>query len=273
MTDRLHTPVEEPPSEPDFGDDAPAPQAPSQGELDLAPDASRALAGEGVDVGLEAVIGSEDRRRITSTTAAPWKRICSLEITARDGSAWSGTGWLAGERLLVTAGHNVFLHDHGGFASKVVVIAGRDGPLRPLESTATRMLSVEGWTEQQAAEADYGALLLARPLGETNGYFGFANLSDNTLANGQLNVAGYPDDLLPPGSLWHDSGPLHHPSAAFLTYQMDTGKSQSGSPIWRKVGAKRRVVGIHTGGSSAANRGVRIHQAVFDRILAWRQLQ
>jgi len=103
------------------------------------------------------------------------------------------------------------------------------------------------------------------------GFLGFSNLSDQDLQAGVLNLAGYPDDKLPLGSLWIDSGPVTPLNREFLHYRIDTGDSQSGSPIWRKVDDQRRVVGIHTGGSPQVNRGVRINSEVFARLLAWRQ--
>jgi V8-like Glu-specific endopeptidase len=78
----------------------------------------------------EVVIGRDDRVQITNTTAYPWRTICSLIITARDGSRWIGTGWLVGPRTVITAGHCVYMHKRGGWARSIEVIPGRNAVLR-----------------------------------------------------------------------------------------------------------------------------------------------
>ena len=61
----------------------------------------------------EVVIGRDDRIRVGATNKNPWRWICSLRITAKDGSRWIGTGWLAGPRTVITAGHVVYMHSRG----------------------------------------------------------------------------------------------------------------------------------------------------------------
>ena len=65
--------------------------------------------------------GRDERKKITEMEQALWNGICSLSITAADGTRWVGTGWLAGRRCVVTAGHCVYLHGHGGWAAEVGV--------------------------------------------------------------------------------------------------------------------------------------------------------
>ena len=43
----------------------------------------------------------------------PWRVHASLLITAADGSNWIGTGWFVSPRVLVTAGHCVFIKGSG----------------------------------------------------------------------------------------------------------------------------------------------------------------
>lgn len=83
---------------------------------------------------LEVVIGDDDRREVTVTKQYPWRCICSLLITAADGSNWIGTGWLVGPRVLLTAGHCVYIHTRGGWAEQIEVIPGRRGTERPFGS-------------------------------------------------------------------------------------------------------------------------------------------
>ena len=53
--------------------------------------------------------GPDDRVQITRTQNYPWRVHCSLRIVAADNSLWIGTGWFVGPRLLVTAGHVVYI--------------------------------------------------------------------------------------------------------------------------------------------------------------------
>ena len=55
----------------------------------------------------ETVCGTDQRTRVTNTTAAPFRWTCELVITLEDGSQAIGTGWFVGPRCVVTAGHCV----------------------------------------------------------------------------------------------------------------------------------------------------------------------
>lgn len=97
----------------------------------------------------EVVIGTDDRKNITSTMQYPWRSICSLKIKAKDGTNWIGTGFLIGPRTVITAGHVVYLHNHGGWAKSIEVIPGRNGSSNPYESCKSSHLhSVKGWTKK-----------------------------------------------------------------------------------------------------------------------------
>lgn len=221
---------------------------------------------------LEVVIGVDDRRQITNTTAYPWRWLCSLLITAADGSAWIGTGWLAGPRTVITAGHCVFIHNRGGWVQGIEVIPGRNGRNQPFNSCrATRFRSVRGWTEQSKRSHDYGAILLPSdcPLGEQTGTFGYAKLSDSALAGLTVNLSGYPGDK-PAGTQWFHARSIDSVTERTIVYNIDTAGGQSGAPVWRLVNGVRHVVGIHTNGDITGNSATRIVQPVFDNIKKWK---
>lgn len=222
----------------------------------------------------EVVIGTDDRVRITNTTLYPWRAICSLRITARDGSQWIGTGWLVGHRTVITAGHVVYIHSRGGWVRSIEVIPGRNGSSQPFGScTATSFRSVKGWTEKRKRSHDYGAIILPKAcdVGRRVGYFGYANYSFFTLLNMLVNLSGYPGDK-PAGTQWWHARRIKWVTSRTLVYNIDTAGGQSGSPVWRKKGNQRYVVGIHTNGSSSGNSATRITKPVFNNIKAWKQL-
>lgn len=230
------------------------------------PDLSQTLA--------EVVIGRDDRVQITNTTVYPWRIICSLLITARDGSRWIGTGWLVGPRTVITAGHVVYIHGRGGWVRSIEVIPGRNESTRPYGScTATSFRSVKGWTKKKKRSHDYGAIILPRncAYGSRLGYFGYANLSFSSLLRLKVNLSGYPGDK-PRGTQWWHARRIKWVTPRTIVYNVDTAGGQSGAPVWRLRKGKRHVVGIHTNGSMSGNSATRITRPIFRNIKKWKRL-
>lgn len=222
---------------------------------------------------LEVVIGPDDRVQIQATTNYPWRAICSLLITAGDGSRWIGTGWLISPRTVITAGHVVYIHRRGGWVRSIDVIPGRNGTNRPFGTcTSTAFRSVRGWTSGRKRDYDYGAIILPRscPVGSRVGWFGFANLSNADLSNMTANLSGYPGDK-PPGTQWWHARRLTGVNARTVVYNIDTAGGQSGAPVWRLRNGTRHAVGIHTNGSLSGNSATRINGSVFNNLMTWRQ--
>ncbi|MCP4582498.1 MAG: serine protease [candidate division Zixibacteria bacterium] len=222
----------------------------------------------------EVVIGRDDRVRITNTRAYPWRCICSLLITARDNSRWIGTGWLCGPGTVITAGHVVYMHRHGGWARRIEVIPGRNAASRPFGSvTVTHLRSVKGWTRKRKRSHDYGAIILpsSNKYGNRLGYFGFANLSFFSLMGLKVNLSGYPGDK-PAGTQWWHARRIKFVTPRTLVYNIDTAGGQSGSPVWRLRKGKRHAVGIHTNGSTAGNSATRITRPVYKNIKKWKKI-
>lgn len=223
---------------------------------------------------METVIGKDDRIQIKNTTAYPWRSICSLIITAKDGSRWIGTGWLAGPRLVMTAGHVVYMHKHGGWAKSIEVIPGRNGASRPYgQCTSSRFVSVKGWTEKGNRSNDYGGIILSKECeyGNKVGYFGIADLGFFSLLGLKVNLSGYPGDK-PTGTQWWHARRIWFVTARTLVYNIDTYGGQSGSPVWRLKNGQRHAVGIHTNGSPLGNSATRIVKPVFNNIKNWKNL-
>ena len=106
----------------------------------------------------EAVIGTDERVRITETNKLPWRLSASLLITGADNSQWIGTGWFISPRTLVTAGHVVYIKHSGvpgrdGFVKKIQVMPGRDASERALRRHQRyRVLDGEGVGETGTGE-------------------------------------------------------------------------------------------------------------------------
>ena len=222
----------------------------------------------------EVIIGVDNRVRINPTTAYPWRAICGLKITAKDGSKWIGTGWLISPRTVITAGHCVYMHDHGGWAQSIEVIPALNEAARPYQSgTSSNLKTTTGWIQSKSRDNDYGAIILPanyRP-GATAGYFGYAVKDDSYLMSAVLNISGYPGDK-GGNQQWFMALKPKSVSARVISYDIDTMGGQSGAPVWVKVGDARVCVGIHTNGHSSGNSATRIVGAVFTNLQAWKNL-
>ncbi|WP_208420165.1 trypsin-like serine peptidase [Paraflavitalea devenefica] len=222
----------------------------------------------------EVIIGTDDRVRITATTTFPWRAICALRITAKDNTRWIGTGWLVSPRTVITAGHCVYMHEHGGWPKSIEVIPGMNDATRPYGScTGTAFRSVAGWVNDKKREYDYGAIILpanCRP-GDKTGVFGFAVKDDAYLLNSYLNLSGYPGDK-GGDQQWFMARRAKSTAPRVIYYEIDTMGGQSGSPVWIKVGTARYAVGIHTNGLISGNSATRIVTPVFNNIQSWKTL-
>ncbi|HMQ32657.1 MAG TPA: hypothetical protein PKD53_18140 [Chloroflexaceae bacterium] len=229
------------------------------------PEAAELLARLGAD--------GDGRAQIAATEAYPWRCICALTITAADGSRWLGTGWLAGPRCVVTAGHCLYMPTRGGWVRQVEVAPGRGGGQQPYGAcVATSFRSVRGWAHRQRPSHNYGAIILPpdRAFGNLLGTLGYLNLRDHDLRDLELNLAGYPADK-PRGTLWYGARRLELFTTRTLEYPVATLGGESGAPLWRLQGGRRYVVGVHTGGDPAGNSAVRISAPVFANLGAWRR--
>lgn len=227
----------------------------------------------------ETVLGEDNRRQIQNTGDLPWRMNASLLITARDGSSWIGTGWFVSPRVLITAGHCLYIRNSGvagrdGWVQRITVIPGRNGNTMPYgQAVSTSFRSVVGWTKNGDADYDYGAIILNTPLGNQTGWYGYGNYSDADLIGKAANISGYPGDK-PAGTQWYHAGKIAAVNARKVYYSTDTAGGQSGSAVYRIINGGRFAVAIHAYGSGGgpSNSGTRIVKPVYDNITAWKKL-
>lgn len=234
---------------------------------------------------IESILGDVDRRKhILETDLRPWRMICSLDITGSNGLPFVGTGWFAGPRTVITAGHIVFDPvELGGWAREIMVIPGRNGDAKPPlgEVSSATFSTTDRWHEVQDPDFDYAAIHLGKNLGARAGHFGMGVLHDAELKNRLVNVSGYP---ITPGegkSQYFHANRVKAVTARRLFYDIDTVGGQSGSPVWAYLDGSDDpvVVGIHAYGIGApppgllvvANSGPRILPEVMDVIRTWIQ--
>lgn len=231
----------------------------------------------------ESILGDVDRRKqILETEVTPWRMICSLDITSQSGLPYVGTGWFAGPRTVITAGHCVYDPvELGGWASQIRVVPGRNGdaPIPLGEATSSNFSTTDRWLEAQDADFDYAAIHLDEDLGAEVGHFSVGFLTDAELQNRMLNVSGYPFSPGEGKAQYFHANRVKAVTARRIFYDIDTLGGQSGSPVWAYLDGSDEpvVVGIHAygmGGVPAglnvvANSGPRVLPEVLNVIREW----
>lgn len=206
------------------------------------------------------------------TTSIPWRSICQLIITRQNNKRMYGTAWFAGPSLLVTAGHCIIDHNHGGWASSITVVPASDGTYPPPFNMwqASGIEVHRSWENNADTCFDYGFISLAdSTVGQQLGWFGFAVLPDEKLKNLMVNVAGYPADK-PAGTMWFNSGRLVGADSAFLEYMMETEAGESGGPVFWYGGDQRVAVAVHAYHTGTVNKGLRVTAEMYQRIIELR---
>lgn len=250
---------------------------------------SRPAAPGGDSIGIQSVIGTDNRVRVDPTTVFPSSAIVQI-VRTTNGSTWGCTGWLYGPSIIATAGHCV--HPGGGQnggggnnfypRGDFQIIPARNGASTPYGiCTATQLLSVTGWTQSGDETYDYGAIRLSCAAGNSTGWFGMWWQSAS-LTGTATTVSGYPCDKTF-GQQWRHAGQtvtVTHARQVF--YQNDTFGCQSGSPVYqtRAAGSSwcvgQCVMAIHAYGlhgsspHSTNNHGTRITESVFNNLITWR---
>jgi glutamyl endopeptidase len=248
-------------------------------------------------------INDDDRvaRSISDSDTLPWRMICSLEIETQTGTRY-GTGWFAGTKTIITAGHNIFSEAYASsgrrddfWAKKIKVYPGRYDQYipYPIDSSGfQKPIVIDGnqpgvfsvskkWKEHGTDRDfdyrgfDYGSIHLSEPVGEQTNWFSIEVVSDLFLSNGRkVNLAGYPNTFqgtsLFGTRLYHAVGSIGSPITERLIYhQVDATTGQSGSPVWFQDGTRAVVIGIYCSDDAHNNIAVRINQEVNNMIRNW----
>lgn len=265
------TEVSEPPLE------LPAPRGPGMVHR-LGPQVAPAEGGKDVDgggVAAQAIIGNDERVRITSTTTFPASAIAYLDILV-DGDLFSCTATFIGSQVLLTAAHCLWDRDSHQWASIVRVVPGKNGPAEPFGGQFADSLWVpDGWIETGGAPGyDWGLIHLpTTALSANAGWMRVGLLSKATLSSSDFQPAilGYPGDK-PEGTLWGSiKNAFLDVSDFFLFHDIDAYQGQSGSAVFSLNSSAfylAYVVGIHSAGVPGQwNRAIRIDAFVLADLL------
>lgn len=234
------------------------------------------------------VFNPDTRQRVTPTTEFPWKAMGQLLMKFPNGQTYSGTGVLVDKQHVLTAAHNLFGNDIGGWATEVWFIPARDGDARPYGSLPAQNIFVtEEYRTLSPADPnatptgtvtdytqyteDYGLVRLREPVELP--IFGMYAASNQQL-RAPARITGYPGDK-PAGTMWTDEKSLNNADDHFLFYKINTYKGQSGAAIIEDLGLPvgKTIVGVHVAGSTKLdiNFGVRLDEDKLAQIRDWMQ--
>lgn len=245
----------------------------------------------------EKLVGRDDRfaRGALEASVYPWVRICRLRVRCPDedgrpvGTACIGTGWFAGPKTIITAGHVLYDVDWPGRdettpawgAMADVWIGYREG-LALGHANSARFRVSNAWKDfvdagadevVRRSQIDIGCVQLGESLFDFPRYFDLNGAGDPALVGQLATISGYPTDRDKGQVQYSGSGNIGEVSPTFFYHLIDTFGGQSGAPVW--LGgtgvAQPSVVGIHTGGSEEEGRNwaVRMTADVMALIQDW----
>lgn len=245
-------------------------------------------------ISTSSVFGSDERTPVSQTKNWPYRGIVKIRMTFNhvlkqsDGNyydrTYSGTGFMLGPNLLVTAGHCAYddvttttssgntdyedYIDNPRFPDVVRVYAGVDGS-DVADSTYIYYAEVsviniqKEYFQTTHTNYDWCAMQLDRDLGVQTGYYG--KISNWYEAGASVYSYGYPGDK-PNNTMWETHGNLTGNTSYQYCYNFDTYNGQSGSPVFMTADdGSVYVCGIHTSGSPSAgtNYATRINSFIY----------
>lgn len=211
----------------------------------------------------KSTIGDDDRQR-ADAMKYPFRAV--LRIESDFGHLEQGTVFLAGPRLLLTAGHCVFHPKQKRFAPRIALFDDA-GHCYPVRDWGCHRL----WKDQQSDAADIGFIRLPAALGDALGYLGTAAVGAGQL-KGDFAVSGYPLDLTGGRRQYFDVGKVTRQHQMLFGYEMDTGAGQSGAPVFFVADGAATAAGIHirgVGDHGDYNLALRMTPSLVELVRTW----
>ena len=237
--------------------------------------------GQTKDAEPASVIGSDERTRVSPTTAYPNRAVGYLSFSSPSAGFCSAT--LVSRDTVITAGHCVHGGGAGGrFFGGLRYYPARDGSLTPYGSCVPRVNGIYvlgGWLERADEAFDLAAIKLDCTVGVSTGWLGIFWQSASQ-ASVRSILQGYPSDK-PTATMWRSSGTVATSQRRQNFYSLDTYAGESGSPVYQQRGQRAAlcrgfcVHTVHTNGlhgtetpHANANHGRRLDQGVYNAIVA-----
>lgn len=207
--------------------------------------------------------------RVTNPSAYPWCVNVKLFMTFPDGGRYVASGVLIDSKHVLTAGHCVYNHSGGGWASRITVVPAYNNGAEPYgEAESVNLYSWTGWTQNANYEWDMGVIVLDRPVGAITGWHGYGyNNDDNFFSTDGMDNLGYPAASPYNGQyLYSWAGTFDDVYPHLLYFNRQAYGGQSGSGVYDIQGSNRVVYAELSHGSSTSTGCIRINSDKFNGI-------
>ncbi len=201
---------------------------------------------------------------IYQTRTYPYSAVAHMSVKAECGDSWRGTAFMAGNNVVLTAGHNLYCQRHQKWAEEITLYFG----YRDMNNYAYKYSgSWKGYLGRRMSsnydgydrDYDWGYLILDSNVGDRTGWFGLSALDDSHLTSERYSIAGYPDTGSKPMVMKYDTGYIASVDNYVLNYPFSTLPGAGGAPVFDRDGF---VVGINV----SSDAGVRIRRQMIDKI-------
>lgn len=205
----------------------------------------------------KAIFGSDDRITVSNPGKWPWSAICLMEVTAKCGHSWVGTGFMVGEDSMLSAAHCLVCPEDREWAKKITFYFGYKSKKNYLYKYTGKWNATVGTTfpnYRYEMNGDYACIHVDKKVGKKTGWFGMRTNTTSNLGSTTYYAAGYRD-----GKLRHDRGSLGLYGSNFYMHHIDHVPGNSGGPIFDK---EHYAVGIIIAHDYEANYGYIINTTV-----------
>lgn len=234
-----------------------------------------------------ALVGEDNRTRVTNTTTGPYNSTVYMTATFSNGSKSTFSAFMIGPSAAVTAGHCVYDSDKGGVATSVTAIPGKNGSSNPYGSATSSKIIVSPQYEAGAGtNYDWAIIELNSAIGNKTGWLGIrwqsTSYNDTYIYN-----SGYPSASTTVGQLSDQSymfvGRGYVKSTDTYTFigDWDATGGNSGGPVfsyyndtgYTLIGILTAGSGTNTDGSGypiAFSKATRITQDMYELFVEYR---
>lgn len=221
------------------------------------------------------IIGADTRTQVTNVNADPFRHYVYIVAEFTDGSIGKSTGFLIGNKTVVTAAHNAYYYDenYNGFeASKITVYPG--GLYSQYDiSTVGTVHCPQNWYLSYGTDPHYDYAVLELKNSFDIGYMNLDSLTDSELSSmknrgDNLYTFGYPHDKTS-GTLWCSTGTIMSYDSDFIKNYVDIVKGNSGGPLVT-LADRDTAIGIAITEGDTYNRFLRFNSTNLAQINTWR---
>lgn len=204
---------------------------------------------------LGAIIGGSDNRaKVTDTSAEPYNTIVSLLINV-NGKEYRGTGFMVKPNVMLTAGHNIYDRDAKKDCDKMYVVDKNGDLFEVYEWEIDPQFKLD-----RSSKYDWAVAKVAVKPGKTRPYMKFKRMDESTspkVTGTDGEVAGFPVEVraVETADMYTETGKItsYIEAEKLLKHSIDTSGGNSGSPLIYRIDGTPYAIGIHVSGSSSSN--------------------